>query len=195
MNMVDFYKHLEEARQVFGAVSAEVENLRRAAGICVESLAGGGTVFACGNGGSSAQALHLVEELSGRYKNNRAPLRAVALGADAPALTCIANDFGYDEVFSRPLLALGRASDVLVAFSTSGNSPSIVRALEIARGKRMGTVLLTGQSGGRCAALAECVVRVPSANNARVQEVHTFFLHGILEAVEEAVASGKISAA
>jgi D-sedoheptulose 7-phosphate isomerase len=163
--------------------------------MCVESLAGGGTVFACGNGGSSAQALHLVEELSGRYKNNRAPLRAVALGADAPALTCIANDFGYDEVFSRPLLALGRASDVLVAFSTSGNSPSIVRALESARGKRMGTVLLTGQSGGRCAALAECVVRVPSANNARVQEVHTFFLHGILEAVEEAVASGKISAA
>ena len=186
--MVDFLSQLEEARTVFGAVATELENLRRAAEMCVESLVGGGTVFACGNGGSSAQALHLVEELTGRYKNNRAPLRAVVLGADAPALTCIANDFGYEEVFSRPLLALGRKGDVLVAFSTSGNSPSIVRALETARQRQMCSALLTGQSGGQCAALADCVVRVPSANNARVQEVHTFFLHTILDAVEAAVA-------
>ncbi len=191
--MLHFSQQLEEVLRIFAAISSRLENLHAAAQLCVDSFARGGAVFACGNGGSSAQALHLVEELTGRYKNNRPPLRSIALGADAPSLTCIANDFGYEQVFSRPLQALGRPGDVLIAFSTSGNSPNIISALQVARAKQISTVLLTGQDGGRAAAFADCVLSVDSTNTARVQEVHTFFLHCILEAIEQAVAAGVIS--
>ena len=105
-------------------------------------------MFTCGNGGSAAEALHLAEELTGRYKINRAALRAISLCADPTALTCIANDFGFEQVFARQLEALGRAGDLLVVFSTSGKSPNLLRVLEVAKRLNISTLGLLGRDGG-----------------------------------------------
>ena len=116
---------------------------------CFNACAGGGKVLTCGNGGSAADALHMAEELIGRYRNNRRSLPAVSLCADATAITCIANDFGYDEVFARQLAGLGAKGDLLVCFTTSGNSINILRALEVARDRGVTSVALLGKDGGK----------------------------------------------
>lgn len=152
-----------------------------------DALTAGGTLFTCGNGGSAADALHLAEEFVGRYRSNRRPLPAVCLNADPTALTCIANDFGYDQIFARQLAALGRPGDVLVVFSTSGNSPNILHALETARQRQMLLVGLLGKDGGAARTLADHAIIVPSANTARIQEAHGLLLHAICEEVEQRV--------
>ncbi len=150
-----------------------------------DGLFDGRTLYTCGNGGSAAEALHLAEELIGRYSVNRRPWPAVCLNADPTALTCIANDFGFDAVFERQIQALGRMGDVLVVFSTSGNSPNIVRALDMARAKGVVTVGLLGKGGGRCAALCDLHLVVDSPHTESIQEAHQVVLHLILEAVEQ----------
>ncbi|HPA17015.1 MAG TPA: SIS domain-containing protein [Verrucomicrobiae bacterium] len=184
--MATVSEQLDEAARVFAASAALAPAIERAAAIAVETLRAGGTLFACGNGGSCADAMHLVEECVGRYRSNRRPLPAICLSADAPSLTCIANDFGYDDVFARPLRALARRGDALFAFSTSGNSPSVLRALEAAGGIGVRAILLGGGDGGAARSLAEIPILVPSRNSARIQEVHGFILHAVLEAVEAA---------
>jgi D-sedoheptulose 7-phosphate isomerase len=141
-------------------------------------------LLTCGNGGSATDAAHLAEELVGRYKCTRRPLAAVCLSSDGPALTCIANDFGFENVFSRQVEALGREGDVLVVFTTSGKSENVNRALEAAKQVGVTTVALTGETGGRSEELADFVVAVPSTNGARVQEMHTLVLHCICEECE-----------
>lgn len=148
------------------------------------ALRQGGKILTCGNGGSATDAAHLAEELTGRYKANRRALPAVCLSADAAAMTCIANDWSYDEVFSRQVEALARSGDVLVIFSTSGNSENCRRALEAARRRGALTVALLGKDGGRCRGMADHEIIVPSTTTARIQEIHTWILHQILEAVE-----------
>src|SRR5438876_2487544 len=121
----------------------------RIAAVAVQTLRAGGKILSCGNGGSAADAMHLAEELIGRYRSNRRSLPGVCLTADATALTCIANDFGFDEVFARQVEGLGAKGDLLVCFSTSGNSPNILRALDVARPRSVRTVALLGKDGGQ----------------------------------------------
>lgn len=184
--MATVSEQLGEAARVFVASAALAPSIERAADLAVATLRAGGTLFACGNGGSCADAMHLAEECVGRYRASRRPLPAICLSADAPGLTCIANDFGYGDVFARPLRALARRGDALYAFSTSGNSPSVVRALSAAGEIGVRTVLLGGGDGGAALAHAEISVLVPSVDSARIQEVHGFILHAVLEAVEAA---------
>jgi D-sedoheptulose 7-phosphate isomerase len=166
---------------------ALVQALENACKHVLDCLLGGGKLLSFGNGGSATDAMHLAEELVGRYRANRRPLPAVCLNADGSALTCIANDFGYDEVFARPVAALSRPGDVVVAISTSGKSPSILRGLEAARAAGASTVGLLGHDGGPAKALCDVSFVVPHASNARIQELHTFALHAMCEAVERAI--------
>jgi D-sedoheptulose 7-phosphate isomerase len=159
-------------------VHAVMESVRR-------TLVAGGTLFTCGNGGSAAEALHLAEELTGRYRSNRRPLRSVCLSADPTALTCIANDFGFEQVFARPLAALGRRGDALIVFSTSGRSPNLLAALTAARDRGMRTIGLLGGDGGACLPLCDVSVVVEGVDGAAVQEAHQMVMHAICEALED----------
>jgi D-sedoheptulose 7-phosphate isomerase len=165
-------------REQAAAIRALIEALRA-------RLRSGGTLYTAGNGGSAAQALHLAEELIGRYRDDRPPVRALCLNADPTALTCIANDYGYEHVFSRQCEALLGAGDALVALSTSGRSENVVKALQVARDRGALTVGLLGRDGGRCGALCDHVVVVGSADSAHVQEAHQVVIHLICEMMEE----------
>jgi len=158
----------------------------------VSSLQRGGKVLACGNGGSAADAQHLVGELVGRFKSDqRPPLAAVALTADAAVLTALANDFGYERVFAHQVEALGRAGDVLIGISTSGRSPNLLRALEAARRKGMRSIALLGRDGGEALQLADIPLVVPSEDTQHIQETHTAVLHLLCELVEQLVLSAE----
>jgi len=150
----------------------------------VERLRAGKTIFACGNGGSATDSMHLCEELVGRYRGNRRPLPAVSLNTDTSVLTCIGNDYGFDEIFSRQIEALGKTDDILVGFSTSGNSENVARAFSTAKQKGVTTILLAGKDGGKLKTIADHTIIVESENTARIQELHTFILHAWLELVE-----------
>ena len=150
----------------------------------IHTLRSGGKVLTCGNGGSAADASHMSEELVGRYKGERKSLPAVCLSSDGPLLTCIGNDYGFDSVFSRQVEGLGRPGDVLVVFSTSGNSENIRRALAAAKERGIKTISLLGKDGGKCRGLADHEIIIPSAVGARIQEIHTFVMHWWLERVE-----------
>jgi len=156
-------------------------------------LRGGGKVLTCGNGGSAADACHLAQELLGNYERRRQPLPAVCLNADPTALTCIANDYGFDAVFSRQVTALARPGDVLIGFSTSGNSPNILAAFAAAKAAGAKTVLLGGRDGGQARGRCDLDLIVPSDRTARIQEVHTVIVHCWLDRVdaEFAPASGE----
>jgi D-sedoheptulose 7-phosphate isomerase len=154
----------------------------------VKALQAGHKLLVCGNGGSAAEAMHLVTELIGRYGSSRRSLPALFLGGDASAVTCIANDFSWEETFARPLSSLGQRGDVLVCFSTSGNSPNVLRALQVARDRRITTVALLGKDGGKCRGLADHEILVRSRDTARIQEAHLFILHWLCDCIEEAFA-------
>jgi D-sedoheptulose 7-phosphate isomerase len=150
----------------------------------IASFEAGGRVYAFGNGGSSADALHFAEELVGRFRRERRPLPAQSLAVDAAAVTCIANDYSFDEVFERQVRAFVRAGDVVVGFSTSGRSPNVVRGLAAAREAGATTVLFGGADGGPAAEHADHALVIPSQSTARVQEMHVLLLHLILERVD-----------
>jgi D-sedoheptulose 7-phosphate isomerase len=158
--------------------------LEEAAGVLGGSVARGGTIFACGNGGSAAHAAHFEAELVGRFREDRAPLPAIYLGLSASAVTAIANDFGLKDVFARPLTALCRPSDALLAISTSGTSPNVTAAIEAARRIAADTVLLTGPQAPDGA--ADVVVRFPGDGPDVVQEGHQLLIHVLVEAIETA---------
>ena len=164
-----------------------LDQVARCAQVLAEVLGQGGKLLTIGNGGSAADAMHLAEELVGRYKNNRRAFPAIALVADGTTLTCIGNDFGFDHIFSRQVEALGQPGDALVIFSTSGNSQNLLLALEQAKKQGMITIAFLGKGGGKLKDLAEAQWIVSSANGARVQELHTWALHVILEVVEKAL--------
>lgn len=149
-----------------------------------EAVGAGGTIYACGNGGSAAQSLHFVEELLGKYKRARRAFPAVCLAADPTSLTCIANDFGFEHVFSRQVEALVGAGDVLVVLSTSGGSENVVRALAAARERGALTIALLGRDGGRCRAMADHAIVVSDEESETIQECHQLLLHLMVEAVE-----------
>jgi D-sedoheptulose 7-phosphate isomerase len=167
--------------------------LERVVGTMHECLRTGGKVLACGNGGSATDAQHLVAELVGRFREERRALAAIALTADTAILTAVGNDYGYERVFARQVEALGRAGDVLLAFSTSGNSPNVVQAAQTAR--RLGCVVVafTGARGGELASHADVLVKAPSNTVARVQEVHTLCSHAICDALDALIGTQETS--
>lgn len=154
------------------------------AGIMRASLDSGGKLLFCGNGGSAADAQHLAAEFVGRFVKERRPLPALALHANTSTLTAVANDYGYDAVFEREVRAHGRRGDVLIAISTSGNSPSIVRAAQAARDMDLITIGMTGAEGGKLKSLCDRCLCVPSTITARIQEVHILLGHILCELVE-----------
>jgi D-sedoheptulose 7-phosphate isomerase len=176
-------QYSELVRAVADAQSGLAE-VDRCAQSIADALQAGGKVLTAGNGGSAADALHLSEELVGRYKNNRRALPAIALAADGTALTCIGNDFGFDHVFARQVEALGARGDVLVLFTSSGNSQNLILALETAKSRGVRTVAFLGRGGGKLKGLADAEWIVPSSHGARIQELHGWALHVILEVVE-----------
>lgn len=144
----------------------------------------GGFLYTCGNGGSAADAQHLSGEMIGRFKRERRALPAVTLSTDPTVLTCIGNDYGYADVFSRQLEGLARPGDVVAAFTTSGRSPNVVQALRTAKERGATTVLFAGGDGGPAVAHADHALLVPSTVTARIQELHTFLLHAVSEVVD-----------
>ncbi|MDY7108681.1 MAG: SIS domain-containing protein [Planctomycetota bacterium] len=186
MNLQDlFQQRLEGSRAAVASLERRMEAIAAAATAIVDRLQRGGTVYTCGNGGSAAEAMHLAEELIGRYcGRDRPPRRAVCLNADATALTCIANDFGYEEIFARQCRALVTEADVLVVMSTSGDSDNIVRALKAARENGGLTIGLLGKGGGRCRPLCDHPLIVDGEDSAHIQEAHLVIVHLFCEAVE-----------
>ena len=182
--MSNYRDNLREAVRVFETLAELEAPLRGAAAWCVEALNGGRKLLLCGNGGSSAQAQHLTAELMGRYKNYRRPLAVVGLTSDSSILTCVGNDYSFAEVFSRQIEALGRAGDVLVALSTSGNSPNILKAIETAKGMGIRSVAILGCAGGKAAEMADCSLIVRHEDTARAQEGHQFLIHALMDEIE-----------
>jgi len=173
----DLRNVLEACTKLSGAVEHAGEAI-------VDSLSNGGTMFTCGNGGSAADALHLAEELTGKFRRMRRALPAICLNADVAALTCIANDFGYDRVFARQVEGLACPGDAIVGFTTSGNSPNICRAFQTANEQGLITILLSGKDGGEARKFSRHAIIVPSHSTARIQEVHTLILHQWLEVID-----------
>lgn len=170
------------------AESQEVQTfIEQVAQAMVQALRHGNKVYFCGNGGSAADAQHLAAELTGRYYKDRPPLPAEALHVNTSFLTAVANDYSYEEVFSRLLQAWGRPGDILWAMSTSGNSPNILRALKVAQEIGMITVGLTGESGGKMVGQCTYLLRVPSRDTPRIQEAHMVVGHTVCQLVEEAL--------
>lgn len=146
----------------------------------------GGNVFSCGNGGSHCDAMHFAEELTGRYRKDRRPLGALALG-DASHVTCVSNDYGFQYIFARQVEGLGRAGDTLIGLSTSGQSQNVIEAFMAAKAKGIFTVALLGKDGGKLKGLADLSIVVPAQTSDRIQEVHIKIIHTVIETVERAL--------
>lgn len=159
--------------------------IREAALQLAQTLANDGTVLWCGNGGSAADSQHLAAELVGRLNNDRRALRSISLTTDTSVLTCIANDYHYEDIFARQLEAIARESDTLVLLSTSGNSKNIIRALRVADSLRVRTIALLGKNGGQAKDLADQAIVIPSFSTARIQEAHILIGHILCDLIEK----------
>lgn len=179
-----FQHNLDEHIELLKKMSDMQAGVLNASEIIRTALIDGKTVFFCGNGGSAADAQHIAAELSGRYLKDRKALNGVALHCNTSAVTAIANDFGFEHIYARQIEAQGRAGDVLVAISTSGNSANILHAIEAARAAGIGVIGMTGASGGKMASLCDVLLAVPSASTPRIQEMHIFLGHVLCEIVE-----------
>jgi len=177
----------DEAGRVHAAFVADaacMSAMERFTDVAESTLRTGGTIYACGNGGSMSDAMHFAEEWTGRFRKDRAALPALAF-SDPAQMTCIANDFGYEQVFARMLDAYAKRGDALVAISTSGNSPNVLAACRVAKTKGVAVVGLLGRGGGAMKALCDVAVVVPLATTSdRIQEIHIQAIHAVIEAVE-----------
>jgi D-sedoheptulose 7-phosphate isomerase len=169
---VNIEQYFEEGSKTFLQMKKQSLLISEIAQVLIDSLNQGGTVFWCGNGGSASDAQHLAAELIGRFRLNREPLRSIALNTDTSVMTATANDFGYENVFSRQISALGREGDVLVGISTSGQSPSVLNALSIAKSKKLKTVLFTGNGEVPKYLDLDISLRVPTDQTSHIQEAH-----------------------
>jgi D-sedoheptulose 7-phosphate isomerase len=183
--MTAFQRTLDEALTTLESLREMEDAVDRIAKRCLASLRSGAKLMMCGNGGSAAEAMHLAAELAGRYKQSRKPLSAIALGTNPVVSSCIGNDFDFQEVFSRELEALGRRGDLLLVFSTSGNSPNILRALTAARELGIVSIAFLGRDGGQAQQLADESLVVRHHDTARIQEGHQFLLHCLMDLLEE----------
>ncbi|MDX2223929.1 MAG: SIS domain-containing protein [Rhodospirillaceae bacterium] len=179
---------IDRHRDALTALEGMAADIVRAGETLIAALAAGRTAFFCGNGGSAADAAHLAGELSGRYLRERAALPAMALGMNPATLTAIANDYGYDQAFARELDGLARPGDVLVALSTSGASPSVLRALETARAKGLARIGLTGPRAGAMTGLCDVCLNLPGDSTPRIQEMHKLVGHILCDLAERTAA-------
>lgn len=179
--------HLQEAHALLSKVltdEAVLAAVERAGDVLVDCFKSGGKVIAAGNGGSHCDAMHFAEELSGRYRGDRPALGAIAV-SDPSHITCVANDYGFEAIFSRQVEALGRPGDVFLGISTSGNSGNILAAVQAARQRGMKVVLLMGKDGGKMKGLADVEIIVPHFGYAdRIQEIHIKFIHALIDHIE-----------
>jgi D-sedoheptulose 7-phosphate isomerase len=176
--------------QAFATLGSLRAHLLAAAEVCADAVRAGNKLLFCGNGGSAADAQHLAAELVGRLVRNRRALAGLALTTDSSGLTCIANDFGYEEVFARQVEGLGRNGDVLIAISTSGNSPNVIRAVEVARPMGIATVGLLGRNGGELGPMVDFPIIVAAEETARIQEAHIFLGHVMCVLIEHGLGIG-----
>lgn len=180
--------HFTEAQQILQSFLSNDDNFINIAKVgdtILAAIKSGNKIISCGNGGSMCDAMHFAEELSGRYKHNRKALPAISI-SDASHITCVANDYGFDQIFSRFVDALGQPGDVLFAISTSGNSQNILNAITVAKEKNMKIIALTGKNGGKIASLCDIEIRAPYAEfSDRAQEIHIKVIHSIIDYVEK----------
>jgi D-sedoheptulose 7-phosphate isomerase len=174
-----------EHLQVAKALPSLASGVSSAVDMIWSSLVAGGQLLVAGNGGSAADAQHIVAELIGRFLRDRKPIRALALHTNSSALTAIGNDYGYEHVFARELIAHARPGDVLLAISTSGDSPNILRAIGAARNAQVSVVGLTGDAGGKMKGVCDLCLCVPSKSTPRIQEMHITIGHTLCELLEE----------
>jgi len=183
-------KILAESAETVSSLDGTVPELRQAAELVSERLRSGGCLIVFGNGGSAAQAQHLAAEMVGRFEADRRALPALALTNDTSVLTSIGNDYGFEEVFARQLRAMARPGDVVLAISTSGDSPNVLRALDAAREKNLPTIGLTGRRGGKMRERVDLCLCVPSDCTPRIQEAHLVIAHILCRLVETSVIPG-----
>ena len=188
MSNVDLSDHISQLKQDLDNLNVHASTLQGLSDAILNSIENGGKLLTCGNGGSSAEAAHFAEELTGRFYRERQSLPGICLSIDGTLLTCIGNDYGFDEVFARQVTSLGRPGDVLVGFTSSGNSETVIRALKVAKEYGLITGLFSGKGGGRAKGLADYEIIVNSVNpsSARVQECHGFLMHVACEMIETA---------
>lgn len=179
--------NLEQAQNILAAFLSEesnLDNINDAGDIMVSAFKSGAKVISCGNGGSMCDAMHFAEELTGRFREDRPALPAISI-SDASHMSCVGNDYGYDEVFSRYLSAVGQKGDVLLAISTSGNSKNVLNAIQVAKEKGISIIGLTGKDGGKMAQLCDIEIRAPHSDFAdRAQEIHIKVIHSLIHIVE-----------
>ena len=179
-----FNDSIQAKQTALNALAAPIESAIR---LMVHSLKSGGKVMACGNGGSAADSQHFAAELLNRFEKERPPLAAIALTTDTSTLTSIANDYRYEDVFSKQIQALGKSGDVLLAISTSGNSPNVIEAIHAAHARGIRVVALTGKNGGKMTALLspdDIHLCVPAERTARIQEVHLLTIHCLCDGID-----------
>ena len=184
-------QELQEAHQLlltFMGDSNQVETISKMADVMTQVIVNGGKIITCGNGGSHCDAMHFAEELTGRYRNNRKSLPAIAI-SNAAHLTCVGNDYGFEFIFSRFIEGIGNNGDVLLAISTSGNSMNIINAVKAAKEKKMKTIVLTGKDGGHLVNIADMISIVPYFGFAdRIQEIHIKIIHIMILLIERKMA-------
>lgn len=184
--MSEFKQLLREHQEVMQSLESLLPRLEAASEAVVACLKSGGKVLLCGNGGSAADSQHIAAEIIGRFETERNALPAIALTTDTSILTAVGNDYGYDEIFSRQVQGLARPGDVLMGYSTSGNSANIIAAFEAAAALGVKTISLTGRDGGALKQLADIDLCVSSSSTARIQEAHAFLGHALCAAVDKA---------
>jgi D-sedoheptulose 7-phosphate isomerase len=173
-----------EASLVLQSLTELEDRVSMAASWCIETFLNGHKILACGNGGSACEAQHLVGELLGHYKDDRLPLAAIAINSDSALLTCIGNDYRFEDVFSRQFQGLALPGDLLIVFTTSGHSPNVLLVLEAARTKGIRSFAFLGRDGGKALSVASISLLVPHADTARIQEGHQFLMHALMDYIE-----------
>ena len=186
--MTSYIHHgLQEAHDTLNAVISNKEfisQFEKATAYLVEAFKNNSRVYSCGNGGSMCDSMHFAEELTGRFRKDRSPLPATAI-SDPGYISCVSNDFGYDHIFSRYIEGWGNKGDILLAITSSGNSPNVIKAVEVAKSKGMKTIALLGKGGGKLKDLVDIPLVVPHTKNTdRVQEIHIKLIHLFIEGVE-----------
>jgi D-sedoheptulose 7-phosphate isomerase len=191
MSQIEYINaQFREAQEVLNRFLSDESNIQKidsAIQLMSDSIRVGGKILSCGNGGSMCDAMHFAEELSGRFRDDRRALPAISI-SDPSHISCVGNDYGYQEIFARYISGLGNSGDVLLAISTSGNSANVIRAIEAAREKNMKVIGLTGKDGGKMANLCDVEIRAPHSSYAdRAQEIHIKVIHSIIGGIENSL--------
>lgn len=181
---------LNEAKELLNLIinqPAMINNINQAANLMADSINNNGKIISCGNGGSHCDAMHFAEELTGRFREDRKPIPAIAI-SDPSHISCVSNDYGFDEIFSRFIDALGQQGDVLLGITTSGNSQNIINAVQSAKSRGMTSIILTGNDGGRIVELADLSLIVPhNGYSDRIQEIHIKIIHIFILLIEKQI--------